>query len=173
MATASSFQGSLIAPGRFNPPGTPAIYTAYDAETAYQEYQQGAPTPRPVVIVGMRVTLHKVIDFSKGYSSEWSRDWQDALQENWRLEIAAAEAVGRDPVISSWRCQNLAAESRVVAIKFPSQQRVGGMNLVLFPAQYVFGVDRHYDLDPHGDVALALQELSVRGGPPHATEVAS
>ena len=51
--------------GRFNRPGTPALYTSLDPKTAWMEAQQGMPfKAQPMTLVGYRVTCERIIDLT-------------------------------------------------------------------------------------------------------------
>jgi RES domain-containing protein len=51
--------------GRFNPPGTPALYTSLDLKTAWMEAQQGFPfKPQPMTLVAYEIDCDRVTDLS-------------------------------------------------------------------------------------------------------------
>jgi RES domain-containing protein len=52
--------------GRFNPRGTPALYTALNPKTAWMEAQQGMPfKAQPLTLVAYRVDCERVVDLTK------------------------------------------------------------------------------------------------------------
>lgn len=51
--------------GRFNPRGTPALYTSLDPRTAWMEAQQGLPfKAQPMTLVGYRVGCERIVDLT-------------------------------------------------------------------------------------------------------------
>ncbi len=133
-------------------------YTSLEPETAFAEYQQAMADPRPAVIVAARITLTSAVDFTGGYSTAWSSDWQDALND-WRLAVAVARASGAPPDTAGWRCGDSVVASGNAGLLAPSLQNPGGTNLIIYPGHLQFGVDKVVDLDPLSDIAAALAAI--------------
>ena len=56
--------------GRFNRPGTVALYVSFDTTTAYLEYQQGRSPPfLPCALVSGDLVLKNVVDLTVDLSS--------------------------------------------------------------------------------------------------------
>jgi RES domain-containing protein len=67
--------------GRFNRPGTDALYLSRRIETAAAEYQQGEPLMPPGTLVTYAVELSSIVDFQEGYSrGEWDELWRYPIQ---------------------------------------------------------------------------------------------
>lgn len=78
----TSGEGAARRGGRFNPRGTPALYTALTPTTAWMEAQQGLPfKAQPMTLVGYRVSCAAIVDLSD----------PDTLSS---LAITAAELAG-------------------------------------------------------------------------------
>lgn len=115
--------------GRFNRPGGPALYLSRGAQTALEEYRQGATITPPGTLAAYLVNLAGVADLSGGYDpAEWPADWA-----NWNCpwrQIARIE--GKTP--SSWTLAEGLAADGVPGLLFPSLRHPGGVNLVVFAA---------------------------------------
>ena len=81
--------------GRFNAPGTSALYTSLRMETAWREAQQGfAFKPRPLLICAYEVLCSQVVDLTDKSSTveadELACPWEDLLAQglvppSWRV----------------------------------------------------------------------------------------
>jgi RES domain-containing protein len=121
--------GAAVNGGRFNRPGTEALYLSVEPETALAEYRQGATITPPATLVAYAVDVDSVIDFSGGYvPATWPDEWADA-DCDWKY-IARIER--RDP--PTWRIGDALIRDAMKGLLFPSYRRPGGTNLVLFSA---------------------------------------
>jgi len=121
--------GAAIDGGRFNRPGVEALYLSRTAQTALEEYRQGASITPPATVAGYKVSLEKVADLSAGYDpASWSPAWSE-WDCNWR-KVARIEMKAPP----SW----LLADSLIIegfgGLLFPSLRHSGGTNLVVFNA---------------------------------------
>jgi len=124
----ASGEGAASHGGRANRPGVPALYLALDQATALAEYMQGSTLLQPGTIVQYKVELGLVVDFSKGYDRDagWEPLWEDFMCD-WRKLLFNAHI---EP--PSWVLADSVISANVKGILFPSTQRAGGINLVVF-----------------------------------------
>lgn len=61
----TSGAGAAIDGGRFNRPGVEALYLSLSAQTALEEYRQGASIIPPATLAAYKVTLAEVADLSQ------------------------------------------------------------------------------------------------------------
>jgi RES domain-containing protein len=132
--------------GRFNRPGTDALYLSRRIETAAAEYQQGEPLMPPGTLVTYAVELSSIVDFQEGYSrGEWDELWSDWNCE-WRRQ---ALYEGIEP--PSWLLADISIERGAKGILFPSTRHAGGCNLVVYTRQ-LEDADKLTAHDPRGDL---------------------
>jgi RES domain-containing protein len=82
--------------GRFNRPGTQALYLSRAPQTALAEYQQGASIVPPATLAAYKITLARVADLSAGFDpSIWPPIWNH-WDCNWR-KIAGSIRAFRHP----------------------------------------------------------------------------
>jgi RES domain-containing protein len=65
--SATSGAGAAIDGGRFNRPGVEALYLSRSAQTALEEYRQGASIIPPTTLAAYKITLAEVADLSQGF----------------------------------------------------------------------------------------------------------
>lgn len=119
--------GSALHGGRFNRPGVPALYLSVEPETALAEYRQGSSIVQPATLAAYFADLATVADLSAGYDpAHWSPVWAD-WDCDWRW-IARVEK--RIP--PSWLLGDEVIRAGCAGLLFPSTQRSGGVNLVVF-----------------------------------------
>jgi RES domain-containing protein len=127
-------QGAKSAGGRWNPAGGFAtVYTSLTPETALAEYLAhyryfGWPlsSAMPYVMVGLEITLQKVLDLTDGrVRSSLGVSEARMLDTRWRkagTHESLTQAIGR-----------CAFEAELEAILVPSSAALGEVNLVVFP----------------------------------------
>jgi RES domain-containing protein len=119
--------GAAARGGRFNRPGTPALYLSLAPETALAEFAQAATLFGPGTIAAYHLTLGHVVDFSAGYlPTVWDRPWAE-WSCPWK-QIAMIER--RDP--PSWALADTVRAAGAAGLLFPSTQDLGGTNLVIY-----------------------------------------
>lgn len=121
--------GAAATGGRFNRVGVEALYLSAEPDTALAEYQQGSTIPSPATLAAYLIDLTDFIDLSAGYDAmRWDASWARWNCE-WRW-IARVE--GKQP--PSWILGDEAIKAGAGGLLFPSMNRAGGTNLVVFPA---------------------------------------
>lgn len=97
--------GAAAKGGRFDRPGTHAVYLSTTPETAVAEYGQAEHLFSPGTLAAYRVTLARVVDFSGGYSPAWDalwREWDCPWKDLWfRQRIAPPTWEMADRVLAS------------------------------------------------------------------------
>lgn len=63
----TSGAGAAIDGGRFNRPGVEALYLSRSAQTALEEYRQGASIIPSATLAAYKITLAEVADLSQGF----------------------------------------------------------------------------------------------------------
>lgn len=130
----TSGAGAALDGGRFNRPGVEAFYLARSAQTALEEYKQGASIVPPATFAAYKITLAEVADLSQGFDPDiWDDTWQE-WDCAWR-QIARIEK----KVPPSWKLADLVITAGIRGILFPSLRHAGGTNLVIFPANLIDG----------------------------------
>ncbi len=80
----TSGEGAARRGGRFNPPGTPALYTSLTPTTAWMEAQQGLPfKAQPMTLVAYRVDCAALIDLTDAATLTALGIAADALATPW------------------------------------------------------------------------------------------
>jgi RES domain-containing protein len=125
----TSGAGAAEGGGRFNRPGAPALYLSRGAQTALEEYRQGAPITPPATLAAYRVNLEEVADLSDGFdpaawSSEWA-EWDCAWRNIARIDRKTPP---------SWVLADGLLAAGAQGLLFPSLRHPGGVNLVVFGA---------------------------------------
>lgn len=74
----TSGAGAAIDGGRFNRPGVEALYLSLSAQTALEEYRQGASITPPATLAAYKITLVEVADLSHGFDPDiWNNSWKE------------------------------------------------------------------------------------------------
>jgi RES domain-containing protein len=127
----TSGAGAAVDGGRFNRPGVEALYLARSPHTALEEYKQGSSIAPPATLAAYHVDVGDVVDFSAGYDpAVWTADWAD-WDCDWKY-ISRIRIEKRTP--ASWMLADAVIAAGHAGILFPSTRHIGGVNLVLYPA---------------------------------------
>ncbi len=125
----TSGAGAATDGGRFNRPGVEALYLSRSAQTALEEYRQGASITPPATLAAYKITLGDVADLSQGFDPDhWDAAWAD-----WDCRWRAIARIDKK-VPPSWRLADEVITAGLRGILFPSLRHAGGTNLVIFPA---------------------------------------
>lgn len=101
--TPTSGAGAARFGGRFNRPGTDAIYLSVRIETAAAEYQQDDPLIPPGTLVAYRVALSRFVDFRAAYApGVWDELWADWCCE-WRRQSLYEQIEPPSWLLVIWR----------------------------------------------------------------------
>lgn len=152
-ATTHSTVGARTRGGRFNRPGTSALYLALDADTALAEYWQTDP-PAPLVLIPNELTATRLLDLRGGPPAGFGEHWT-SWADDWKLareEVDNGNAAANCP---SWMCGEDAIGRKLSGIIYPSTKRASGANVVLFTDNIVAGTMALRVLDPSGEIAAA------------------
>jgi RES domain-containing protein len=138
--------GAATDGGRFNRPGTQALYLSRAPQTALIKYQQGASIVPPATLAAYKITLAKVADLSAGFDpNTWPPIWNQ-WDCNWR-KIARIDKL----LPPSWVISDTLVTGGFETLLFPSLRHLGGTNLVVFNSNLPSNnaVQVH---DPHGSL---------------------
>jgi RES domain-containing protein len=125
----TSGEGAALDGGRFNRPGVEALYLSRAAQTALDEYRQGASITPPATLAAYKVTLDQVADLSSGYDPEhWDAEWSE-----WNCAWRKIARIDKQTP-PSWRLSDKLISAGRRGLLFPSLQHAGGTNLVIFIA---------------------------------------
>jgi RES domain-containing protein len=111
--------------GRANRPGVNALYLSLELETALAEYKQMDALLEPALMVSYQLSVESVVDFRKGFSSEWDPLWQDFFCDWRRMHFYE----GIEP--PSWVLGDEVIAAGAKGIMFKSII-TGGTNIVLY-----------------------------------------
>ncbi|MCQ9156842.1 RES family NAD+ phosphorylase [Acidomonas methanolica] len=101
--------------GRFNPLGTPALYTSLRMETAWLEAQQGFPfKPQPLTICAYQVDCEPVLDLTDAAILREHRITPETLACAWE------DMADRDVTPPSWTLAHTLIAQGIAAIIVPS-----------------------------------------------------
>jgi RES domain-containing protein len=123
----TSGAGAAAHGGRANRPGAPALYLAFESETAVREYQQLSPLMPPGTLVSYTVRLAPVVDYRADYdATRWSDLWEE-FHCDWH-ELWFNQRV--EP--PSWVLADEALAAGAKGILFAPGLAPVGANLVIF-----------------------------------------
>lgn len=125
----TSGAGAASDGGRFNRPGVEALYLSLSAQTALDEYRQGASVTPPATLAAYHVTLDEVADLSEGFDpGVWSAEWV-----GWDCAWRRIARIDRK-LPPSWLLADTIITAGCRGLLFPSLRHPGGTNLVIYPA---------------------------------------
>lgn len=101
-ATTHSTIGARTRGGRFNRPGTSALYLALDADTALAEYWQTDP-PGPLVLIPNELTASNLLDLRGGAPASFGAHW-NSWTDDWKLAREEVDNGNAAATCSSWTC---------------------------------------------------------------------
>lgn len=140
-----SGEGAARTGGRFNKPGTPALYLAFTHDTAIREYEQDLGW-RPGTLCAYRLDA-KVADLRDTATLAELNIRPGMVRCAWK-ELAFSRPIGDVP---SWRIAAALAAKKVAGAIYPSAVDPHGTNVVLW--QWNTGkADRVEVIDPLADL---------------------
>lgn len=116
--------GAAHAGGRFNRPGTAALYTSLEEATSAAEYRQDNDLTEPYLLVAYVANLPDLVDL-RLLDDGWDPLWND-----WACDWREMFVDGTEP--PSWNLSDAVLVASEVGIIFPSIAHRGGLNVVLF-----------------------------------------
>lgn len=116
--------GAARAGGRFNRPGTPALYMSLEEATSAAEYRQDNDLTEPYLLVAYIANLPELIDL-RLLDDTWDPLWND-----WTCDWRQMFVDGMEP--PSWNLGDAILDAGEIGLIFPSVAQVGGFNIVLF-----------------------------------------
>lgn len=119
-----SGEGAARAGGRFNRPGTPALYLSLDEATSAAEYRQDNDLTEPYLLVAYLADLPDLVDL-RLLDDRW-----DALWHDWHCDWRQMFVDGIEP--PSWALADSVRAAGHVGIVYPSVARPPGLNVVLY-----------------------------------------
>lgn len=152
-ATAHSTIGARTRGGRFNRPGTSALYLALDADTALAEYWQTDP-PAPLVLIPNELTANNLLDIRSNVPVNFGSEW-NTWTDDWKLAREEVDNGNTAADCPSWKCGQDAILRNLTGIIYPSTKRSGGANVVLFTDNIIVGTMNLKVLDPSGEITKA------------------
>ena len=136
--------GAAVRGGRFNREGIEALYLSFDELTALREYQQTSRFLPPCTMCSYTATLHGLVDLCQlHHGAPWDDLWHD-WREDWRHLRFDAHI---EP--PTWVLADMVRGHGYAGIVFPSLNRAGGRNLVVYP-DLIRGGDSLRVNDPDG-----------------------
>jgi len=132
--------GAASAGGRFNRPGTAALYLSIEEATSAAEYRQDNDLTEPYLLIAYVSSLPHLVDL-RLLNEEWDPLWND-----WDCDWRSLFVEGTEP--PSWNLADAVLEAGDVGLIFPSIAMPDGLNVVLFTDRLQPGWLAPYD--PNG-----------------------
>jgi len=110
-----SGNGASLHGGRFNPIGTPTLYTSLTAVTALAEYHQGFPhRPQPTTLCAYSVDCKNIVDISDPKEQARYGVTASDIATDWEFQII----IGNTPV--TWVLAEKMIQNNIAGIIAPS-----------------------------------------------------